>query len=162
MAGEMTEKDLAPNGEYYQAKLDLLNFAKDMGFSESVVVPFDKYRGPQCMLYLNNLCFASLWLGENGSFIVVVENGRKSESIELSDSSEAYNFILDTWKEWNMGYNPENIDGNIKNYDGCLIVEEDDRSQKYIECKFKDELSCIVEYFQQQLGKHDEKIYYME
>lgn len=166
MAGEMSEKDLNEGGDWYNTKIELLDLAHEAGYDSSNVVHFDQYQGPECLLKKDNLLLGSLWINNNVPFgyIVVAENGRMRESKEIMEAYQINEFLEETWKEWNNGYNPEKLDEDFieEEKDYYIILSENENSSTFLLCKYETELQNIVEYFQKRLILVNGKYYYQE
>lgn len=135
MAGEMSEKDLNEGGDWYNTKIELLDLAHEAGYDSSNVVHFDQYQGPECLLKKDNLLLGSLWINNNVPFgyIVVAENGRMRESKEIMEAYQINEFLEETWKEWNNGYNPEKLDEEFieEEKDYYIILSENENSSTF-------------------------------
>ena len=170
MAGEMTQEDLDKGGDWYETRLKMESFCNENGLS-CEVKPFDQYQGPYGDIVLEGVVVGELWClfaidsePNHDGYLVVAKEGRNSESLEVYSSEEIKAFLLDTRKDWNMGYNPEEPgedDVVVLKGDFLEITDPDGRVGKYKLSEYKEELSLITKHYQEQTLKYNNQYYIM-
>lgn len=167
MQTDSRDKDLQVGGKYWETKESMLAVASAAGFDQSIAYTIDQHEGPIVLLKRNNVQVGSLWINKEGGYQVIAEHYGKKDSLFIKDANDAKainDFLLETWKDWNMGYNPQKVEESeiVSINDEFLVLDEEGCVNTFRVCPLGDDLTSIITNFNIRLVEYNYKNYVLE